>query len=353
MMPAPPLPTLSATWPNLHGQTILVRANFDVPLSQGKVIDTTRILAHRETLKLLLNQGCSFRLLAHQGRPNGTYQPQASLQPLIPVLTEMLSVTVGLAPYSANFSQTTLPPTPVVLIENLRFWPGEAANQPDFCHWLASLGQFYINEAFANCHRAHASIVGLPQLLPAAAGLTLANEVKTLDQVLHQPAKPLVMVIGGAKLETKLPLVEAFSTTADTILVGGKIAVELASHTTLPPQVQLAQLELHQKDITLASAQAFAQIIHTAGTVIWNGTMGMFEDPRYRQGTQLIAQAVNTTPAFTLVGGGDTETALTELKLEAGIDHISTGGGAMLAYLIQGTLPGIQALLTAKTYAKS
>lgn len=337
---------LSDTGDALKGKKVIVRTNFDVPIKDGHIGDTTRLEANLATIRFLLERRCRPILIAHQDRPGGQFVAAASLAPIAAYLTSTLGIDCTLVPYQTVYRQSVLPDSaPCLLLDNLRFWPGEKANDPQFSAWLAGLGEAYVNEAFANCHRAHASIVGVPALLPAYAGITLSAEVQALSRVLQTPKKPLVIVIGGAKLETKEPLVTAFANTADTILVGGKLALDFKNRASgLPPNVILADLIPDGKDITEASAIHFAQIIRTAGTVFWNGTMGITEDPAYRLGTQIVAQSVSTTSAFTVIGGGDTEAALTELKLEQGIDHISTGGGALLEYLCRGSLIGLKAL---------
>jgi len=329
----------------LADQTVIVRTNFDVPIKNYQVEDTTRIESTVNTLLKLRQVNARLVLLSHYDRPEG-FQPEKSLRPVVPVLESLLKEQIEFIDFQPDINTLTLPHThPISLIENLRFWPQEEANEPDFGHTLSNFGQFYVNEAFANCHREHASIVTVPKHLPSFAGYSLAQEIEVLSKVKSHPDKPLVVVIGGAKLETKEPLIEVFANTADHILVGGKSALDLhAKNQPLPPNVQLAELTPDGRDITKASAQAFAQIIMSAATVIWNGTMGVFEEPQHRLGTTLVAQAVNQTPAYTLVGGGDTETALTILELEKGIDFISSGGGAMLTYLTHGQLVGLEVL---------
>lgn len=331
---------------NISGQTAIIRCNFDVPISQEEVTDDTRIQDSLETINLLLSKDCRITLISHQGRPEGKPVHEHTLKPIIPVLSEMLNQDVGFADYHSDPDQIKFPDnSPITLVENLRFWPGEEMNDAQFTHIMAKWGQLYINEAFANCHRSHASIVSLPTLIPGYAGVSLAKEVAVLHEVSHRPEKPLVIIIGGAKLETKTPLVESFVNKADHILVGGKIAQEIDEHKEpLPANIIVADLIDNKKDITPESAKEFAQIIDQAGTVIWNGTMGVFEEADYQTGTKIVAQAIDQTSAFTLVGGGDTEAALTQLKLEDNIDFISTGGGAMLSYLSQQTLPGIRVL---------
>lgn len=330
-------------------KTALIRCNFDVPIDAGKVADTTRIEDALPSLKLLKENNTKTIILAHLGRPDGDFNPTYSLKPVAQVLEEMLGLKIGVLDYNKDISvvlqQTTNRAETMLLLENIRFWSGEESNDQDFAESLARLGSVYINECFATCHRKHASMVGLPKLLPHYAGVSLAKEITTLNRVKHHPEHPFVVVIGGAKLETKEPLVTAFVNTADTILVGGKVALELTSHPEpLPANVVLAQLEPHGKDITKDSAEAFAAIIDKAALIVWNGAMGVFEEDAYALGTKIVGKAMTETTGFSIIGGGDTETALTQFDLESGIDFVSTGGGAMLEYLTQSTLPALEAL---------
>lgn len=325
------------------GKTVLVRCNFDVPIEDGVVQDTTRVEDCLETVKMLLEHGSKVVLLAHAGRPGGKVDPEFSLSPVAALLEKYLGETITFAeqPDAALIIGT---PARIVLLENLRYWTGEEENSEDFAKQLAACGEVYVNEAFANCHRAHASISAITKLMPSVAGLHLTREIEVLHKVRTSPEHPLVVVIGGAKVETKEPLVEAFKEVADSILVGGKIAQELKPEHRNIPGVKVAELTPEGKDITESSAHEFAGIIMQAKTVVWNGAMGVFEEEAFKKGTQIVGQAICDTPAFTVVGGGDTETALTEMDLEHGIDHISTGGGAMLEFLADGTLVGIEAL---------
>jgi phosphoglycerate kinase len=335
--------SIDQAFPGYTGKTALVRTNFDVPLENGQVGDTTRIEDAVATIKLLRQNQCRVIIIAHAGRPEGRFDAESTLQPVADVLSMLVGEPVALANYQVDYHQIQIPDNPIVLIDNLRFWPEEETNDPQFAEYLGSLADFYINESFAVCHRKHASIVGIPKYKPSFAGLSLAKEMTALARVKQQPERPLVVVIGGAKLETKAPLVEAFADSADQILVGGKVAIELKDkmHSV---NVVIAELTEDGKDITKASARHFADIIMNAKTVVWNGTMGVFEEPEHELGTRIVAEAINQTTAFTLMGGGDTETALTQFNLEGGIDHISTGGGAMLTYLVDGSLVGVEAL---------
>lgn len=335
--------SLNEAFPQFSGKTVVVRANFDVPLENGQVQDTTRLEDALPTIKLLRQNQCKVVLLAHAGRPEGRYDDKSSMKPVAAFLSNMLKEPVVIAEYQTNYHQVNIPEASIILLENLRFWPEEESNDPMFASYLASLGDCYVNEAFANCHRKHASIIGIPVHIPHYAGLSLTKEMEVLHAVRNNPQHPLVVVIGGAKLETKAPLVQAFADKADQILVGGKIAIELKDK-IVPANVTVAALSEDTKDITEESARKFADIIMNAKTVIWNGTMGVFEELEHQLGTKIVAEAINQTTAFTLMGGGDTEAALTFFNLEAGIDHISSGGGAMLTYLVDGHLVGVDAL---------
>ncbi len=324
---------------------VIIRCNFDVPIENGEVQDTTRIESVIPTIKALRNQNAKLILLSHQNRPEGQYKQESSLRPMVPIIEQLSGEKVEFIEYNKDYHQLSVPHTyPISLIDNLRFWAEEEDNNADFAMALAKLADCYVNEAFANCHREHASMVGIPKHLSSFAGIQVAKEIEVLTRVRNEPEEPLVVIIGGAKLETKEPLIEVFAHKASHILVGGKSAVDLRGREGLPENVHIAEVIENKKDITKNSAEEFASIIRTAKTVIWNGTMGVFEDPKYQQGTKIVADAVNTTPAFTLVGGGDTETALTELDMEDGIDFISTGGGAALTMLSEGTLVAIESL---------
>jgi phosphoglycerate kinase len=333
--------------PELTGKTVVIRTNFDVPMENGTLQDTTRIEDSLPSLMALRQQQCRIIILSHAGRPEGKFSNEYTLEPVVSFLESKLHEPVSFIPYTTDYHQLNNTGNGICLIDNLRFYPEEEANDPGFTAHLATFGEVFVNEAFANCHRAHASMLGLATSLPSYAGLSLAKEMAVLTQVTQTPKRPLVVVIGGAKLETKEPLVQAFAQTADTILVGGKVALDMRKKGNPPDKIVLAELIPDGKDITPGSAAHFASIIMNAGTVIWNGSLGMFEEEAYRQGTTIVAQAINQTPGFTLIGGGDTEAALTQLNLEAGIDYISTGGGAMLTYLSEGTLVSLQPLLDA------
>lgn len=316
------------------GKRVLLRTDYDIPLTNGKIKDDSRILASLPTLKYLIkNQADIITILCHLDRPQGKVINSLRVKPVALYLKKLLPKE-----------------SPVHLQENLRFNPGEEKNDIGFAFSLAQNADIFINDAFAVSHRNHASIVSLPKLLPSAIGLHFAKELKYLNKVIRNPQRPLIIVVGGAKLETKLPLINKFLNLADKILVGGKLAAQLKTKKTnrSPSKLTIAELNPDGKDITSQSAHTFAEIIKSAGTVVWNGPMGIFEEKPNQQGTKIIAQAVNQSPGYSVIGGGDTESAATLFNQEANINHISMGGGAMLKYLAQGTLAGLQAIKNSK-----
>lgn len=329
---------------DLNGKRVLVRVDFDVPLTEeGEVADEKRIRDALPTIDYLLSVQAQIILLTHLGRPEGKVVPELDLNPVWQKLKEYLPdvnvkfLTSGLSLISREKIQ--IKEGEIVLLENLRFDPGEEGDDPDFAKKLAGLGDFYINEAFAASHRSHASIVGLPKLLPHAAGLELLKEVGTLSSVLEKPNRPVLVVLGGAK-EDKLESVQGLSNFADQILLGGRLPMFVEKGDKLV----VGELNESTKDITLETVQNFTEIIEKAGTIIWNGPMGQYEQEVWAGGTKIIAEAVANSGALKIVGGGDTEAVLAKFGLKEKIDFISSGGGAMLEFLASGDLPGLKAL---------
>jgi phosphoglycerate kinase len=369
--------------PPLDGKRVLVRVDFNVPLHIGidgraTVADDFRITAALPTLRWLQDQGAEVVACSHLGRPANTRDPRWEMDP---VRTRLQTLCPG-----------------IELADNLRFDPGEKANDPTFVAALIDGFDAYVNEAFGVAHRAHASIVGPPQFLPSAAGLRLAREVEVLGGLLHHPARPFVAVVGGAKVADKLEVLKVLATKVDTLVVGGGMAftflaaqgqqvgsslldvdriadcralldsdIEILLPTdvralepggTFGPQgggvgprggVKIVQGDLTDGwtglDIGPESAAAFAQAIGRAGTVLWNGPPGAFEDKRFCAGTKAIAEAVASCPGFSVVGGGDSASALEILGLVDQVDFLSTGGGASLSFIeCGGDLPALEAL---------
>ncbi len=304
---------------------VFVAADLDVPLKDGSILDTYRLDCMAETLEYLVQKGASVLLAGHIKQPHGVPNPDLSTKHL-----------------SSYFAQK-YPGANIRLLENLRFDLREEENDPVFAQELASLADIYVNEIFDTSHRLHTSIVGVPKLLPSYAGFHLQKTVDTLKKVLENPNRPLVVIIGGAKLESKKPAVTAFLKLADYVLLGGKIGLDWTDSrpTNLQLPIDYAQ---DNKDIGPQTIAKFTQIIKTARTVVWAGPLGAYEDPSFLQGTQKIAEALAVSSAFSIVGGGDTVAALKMVNQLQHINFVSTGGSAMLQFLATGTLPGLEAL---------
>ena len=334
---------------DVSGKRVLVRVDFNVPLENGRVADDTRIRAALPTLDLLLERRVEgLRLASHLGRPEGP-DPAFSMEPVRARLQELID------------------DERIELLENTRFDPGETKNDPGFAGQLAEGCDLYVNDAFGAAHRAHASTVAVTELLPAYAGLLLERELEELGALLEGPERPFVAVLGGAKVEDKIGVLESLTERADRVLVGGKMAAELAENGNHSQKVELpvdvvaaAAFEADAEakvapaddlpdgwlglDIGPETRAAFAERIGEARTVFWNGPMGVFEWERFAEGTKAVAQAVASADAHTVVGGGDSVRAIEELGLAERIDWVSTGGGASLELLEGKDLPGVVAI---------
>ncbi|HEU0024327.1 MAG TPA: phosphoglycerate kinase [Thermoleophilaceae bacterium] len=379
-----------------EGARVLVRVDFNVPLDGGRVTDDARIRAALPTIELLLDRGARLVLCSHLGRPKAR-DPETSLAPASARLAELIDAPVTQAPEvvgpDVQRMSSEFEPGAVLVLENTRWEPGETANDPELARAFASLADAYVNDAFGSAHRAHASTAGVAELLhPAAAGLLLEREVVTLRSLVEQPERPLVVVLGGAKVSDKVALIDRFLETADTLLVGGAMCfsffraqgrptgdslveeegVELARaalakaessrcRLLLPVDLVLgdrfgADAEVRSLegtdvpdgwmglDVGPRTVTAYAAVIERAGTVFWNGPMGAFELEPFASGTRAIAEAVAAAPGTTVVGGGDSAAALASFGLAGQVDHLSTGGGAALELLEGRELPGVEAL---------
>jgi 3-phosphoglycerate kinase len=331
------------------GKRVLVRADLNVPLEDGHVADDTRIRASLPTLRLLFERDAGqVTVCSHLGRPKGE-DPAFSIRPVAERLRELL------------------PDDRLRVLENTRFNPGETKNDPDFAQELADDNDLFVQDAFGSVHRAHASTVGVARLLPAYAGLLLERELRELGKLLGEVERPLVLISGGAKVEDKLGVLKNLGGKADDVLVGGKMAEQIRTENPLPFDVILpvdvvaasafaADAEMKVVpydslpngwlglDIGPETRGVFTQHIARARTIFWNGPMGVFEWPRFREGTKAVAEAVASSEGYSIVGGADSARALSELGLADEVSWLSTGGGAALELLEGKDLPGVAAI---------
>lgn len=327
------------------GKRVIVRVDWNVTIGKAlQIVDDTRIVRTLPTIRWLIAQGAAqITLMSHLGKA----EEKRSLASVAQYAEKLLGEEIKLFDHYTN-----RPLNQLVMLENLRLWEGEDKNDPDFARELAGLGEIYVNEAFGECHRESASMVGIPRYLPSYAGMWLEEEVKAIMRVRERPERPLVVVMGGAKVEDKLKLIEYLATQADTILLGGKLAnpsslAELRRGTVNWGKAKiLTPVEKGELlDIGEETQKLYAGEIAKAKTVVWNGPMGKVEEVQYRAGTEAIFEAMlaNET-AYTLVGGGDTLAAIGKEEHLSRIDHVSTGGGAMLKLLESGSLVGVEVL---------
>ena len=385
-----PVPQLESL-PLAKGTSVLLRADFNVPLRDGKIEDDLRITASLPTITWLLERDCKIVACSHLGRPKGKVDPAYSLAPVAQRLGELLGADVALATGVADFASIgqvqELAAGRVMMLENLRFEPGEEANDPAFATNLSELGDVYVDDAFGAAHRAHASIVGPPHVMPSAAGRLLAREVEVLSALLDRPEQPFVVVLGGVKVSDKLGVIDALLDHCDQLLIGGAMAftflvaqgasvgdslVEehqvkhcrrlLETGKVLVPTDVVVTQEISADaaarhvaaqaipdgwkgvDIGPETAGTYADVVAGAATVLWNGPMGIFELAPFAAGTRTVAEAVADCRGFTVVGGGDSAAAVREMGFAGRVDHVSTGGGAALELIELGDLPGLQAL---------
>jgi phosphoglycerate kinase len=369
---------------DVEGKRVFLRVDFNVPLEDGRITDDARIRAALPTIETLRERGARLLLAAHLGRPKDR-EPELSLKPTAERLSELL----GGAEVTLADDLDHVPDGDLVMLENVRYEKGETKNDPELAKRYAALADVYVNDAFGAAHRAHASTEGVAHLLPSAAGKLLQREVETLTGILEDPKRPLVAIVGGAKVTDKIGVLEAFLERADTILVGGamcfpffsaqghEVGSSLCEAEGIDPAKRVLQgggdkLKLPQDlvagrefkadterkeldgvdvpdgwmglDVGEKTANAYADVIKGAGTIFWNGPMGAFELEPFAAGTRAVAEAVAAAEGTTVVGGGDSAAALAKFGLDDRVDHLSTGGGASLELIEGKRLPGVEVL---------
>jgi phosphoglycerate kinase len=381
---------------DLTGKRVFMRVDFNVPLADGRITDDARIQAALPSIRYVMEKGGMLILASHLGRPKGKSETKYSLRPVATRLSELLKKPVLFAPDcigpEVEKMVSELPSAGVLLLENLRFHPEEEKNDPQFAKRLAAFCDVYINDAFGAAHRAHASTVGIcAYVKQSAAGFLMQKEIEALTHALTKAEKPYVAIVGGAKISDKIGLITNFINIADTILIGGAMAytflraqevptgkslveidkIDLAKDLLAKASANGASIELPVDHVVAAglkstssrvtaidqtppdemgldigpqTVQRYSAIITKAKTIVWNGPMGVFENPKFAEGTFAIARAVASSKAFSIVGGGDSAAAVAQSGVESKITHISTGGGASLEFLSGEKLPGVEAL---------
>lgn len=383
--------------PGLAGKRVFLTVDFNISMENGHVANDTRMREAIPTIKYLLSQNARIIIASHLGRPHG-HDSSLTLAPVAKRLEELVDRKVTLVDrYWEKEALTKLSKVPrenIAMLENIRFVKEEELNDRNFAKHLASMADYFVNDAFGTAHRVHASIVGIAEFLPAYAGLLMDKEIRMLSEALEKPKRPFLLVIGGAKTPEKISVIERLLDVADNVILGGAIAntflaawgigtgrsmvdyemIEMArvvfwkttrKHSALllpldvvvsdkdrkirPKPTDYNKIPHHMAifDIGPRTIKNYEELIREAKTIIWNGPMGLYEDPRFSKGTEAVLKGIADSKAFSIIGGGDTLTTIKEEYLRK-IDHISTGGGAMLVFMEKGTLPGIEVLQNAK-----
>ncbi len=380
---------------DLKGKKVLLRCDFNVPMKDGRISDDTRITAALPTVRYILDNGGSAILCSHLGRPKGEVKPELSLAPVAVRLGELLGRSVKMAPDCIGAETAAmaaaLKPGEVLLLENLRFHAAEEKNDPAFASELASMADLYVSDAFGTVHRAHASTAGVAAFLPSCCGFLIEKELSAIGGALEAPARPMTAVLGGAKVADKLAVIDNLLDKADVLLIGGGMAFTfikalggeigkslldgeklayvaammekakkngvkllLPTDAVAAPSIDSAEgvscpadripEDMMGLDIGEQTRRLFAAEIESSGTVIWNGPMGVFEQPAFAAGTEAVAEAMARCGGTTVIGGGDSVAAVQKLGLAGRMTHISTGGGASLEFMEGKELPGIACL---------
>ena len=383
---------------DVSGKKVLVRCDFNVPMEDGRITDDIRITSALPTIRYLMENGAAVILMSHMGRPKGEPKPEFSLAPVAKRLEELLGTKVIFADSPAVVDDDVrkqaeeLAPGQVMLLQNVRYRKEETKNEEPFTGQLASLGDIFVNDAFGTAHRAHCSTAGIAKYLPSVSGFLIEKEVRFLGDALDDPKRPFVAIMGGAKVADKIPVIENLIGKVDTLLIGGGmsytffkamgleigksildeesvgLAAELmkkaedAGVSMLLPEDSVCAAEFDNDspkavyardaipadmmgmDIGPATVETYRKIVLEAGTVVWNGPMGVFEMPSFAEGTKAVAEALAESGAVTVIGGGDSAAAVDKFGLADRMTHISTGGGASLEFLEGKELPGIACL---------
>lgn len=385
---------------DLKGKKVLCRCDFNVPTNdEGVITDDSRIRKSLPTIQYLLEQGAAVILCSHKGRPKNGYEEKYSLKVVQQRLQELLDIPVALADDivgpKAQEMAAALQPGQVLLLENVRFMKGETKNDMELAKQYAALAEVFVNDAFGSCHRAHSSTVGVASFLPAYSGLLVKKELDIMGKAISDPNRPLVLIMGGSKVSDKIGVIDHMLSLADHIIIGGgmsytftaarggKIGTSLCETESFGYCLELLKkaeeqgVQIHLPVDTVAAdhfaadaepvlfdegqipdnmmgldigpktREIYADLIKNAGTVIWNGPMGVFEFPAFAAGTQAVAKAMAESPAVTIVGGGDSAAAVEQMGYSDQITHVSTGGGASLEFFAGAELPGVAALLDA------
>ena len=381
---------------DLKGKRVLLRAEFNVPIKEGKVGDDTRITAELPTIRYIIEQGAGLIIMTHLGRPDGKPVESMSVKPVATHLANLLDMEVSLIPYGSEESikaaADKVMPGQIALLENARFWPQEEKNDAEFSRFLSTLGDLYVNDAFGAAHRGHCTTEGVGRFIPASAGFLMEKEIDFLQGAVENPKRPFFVVMGGSKVSDKIKLIENLAAKADAILFGGAMANTLLAakgYNVGASKIEADKLDISREmmervgkgncklyfpldlvvadkfdkdaktqivpfdkvpadwmalDIGPDTVTAWADIFATAGTIIWNGPLGVYEMPAFAKGSNGVAKAMADSPAKTIVGGGDAVAAVMQAGYGDKMTHLSTGGGASLELLEGNKLPGIEIL---------